>query len=193
MLVLVACDKAEPPTAKSEPQAPSAAPAPAPPPPATPDAAAASAEDAGGDAHAAAAPSGPERPIPRPANTVTLSMPPETQMKAIAYMAAMRAPRPDDANADLPYAEELAKKMAAGAKGAEVLGAGRQIDVHLVSGCDDQAPAKAVARTGSPLSTLLARGVLVVRCDDAAHQCLQSTRDKADVLCTSAPRGPRKH
>ena len=38
------------------------------------------------------------------------------------------------------------------------------------------------------LATLAAHGVLVVRCNDARTQCLQSTRDPSDVLCTTAPR-----
>ena len=45
-----------------------------------------------------------------------------------------------------------------------------------------------VTRAGLPLSTLYAHGVLVVRCNDAHVQCLQSTRDPTDVLCTTAPR-----
>jgi hypothetical protein len=38
--------------------------------------------------------------------------------------------------------------------------------------------------TGASLTALLAHGVLVVRCADHSLQCLQSTRDANDVLCT---------
>jgi len=34
----------------------------------------------------------------------------------------------------------------------------------------------------------VSHGVLVIRCNDARVQCLQSTRDPEDVLCTTAPR-----
>jgi hypothetical protein len=38
------------------------------------------------------------------------------------------------------------------------------------------------------LPTLLSHGVLVIRCNDAHVQCLESTRDPTDILCTTAPR-----
>jgi hypothetical protein len=66
---------------------------------------------------------------------------------------------------------------------------GRQIDLLMGGGCDDQAPKRAVVqRAGVTFATLLSRGILVVRCNDAHVQCLQSTRDATDVLCTTAPR-----
>ena len=49
----------------------------------------------------------PERPIPRPQTTVGMTMPEETQMKAITYMAAMRSPHPGDPSADSAYAADL--------------------------------------------------------------------------------------
>jgi hypothetical protein len=158
------------------------------------------------DAAPAAAPAAesmPPRPVPRSSPTVTSSMPAETQMRAIAYMSAMVQPHVDDAPADAKYAEALATQLKPIAlsldKGAadekaklnrvEVGSGGRKIDILLASGCDAQAPMRAVVtRANVTLSTLLAHGVLVVRCNDARVQCLQSTRDPTDVLCTTAPR-----
>lgn len=164
-------------------------------------------EDTGAAAASAAPDSGPkavpmpERPIPRPQTTVGSGMPIEVQQKAIAYMVAMRAPRIDDPAADEAYANDLATKlrpillsMDSGAdKGrmnrVEVIAKGRQIDLLMASGCDDKTPLRAVVtRGGTPLAVLASRGVLVVRCNDAKIQCLQSTRDPEDVLCTTAPR-----
>jgi hypothetical protein len=142
----------------------------------------------------------PERPVPKTSPTVGAAMPPEVQMKAIAYMASMRAPREGDAPADASYAEEIKKKLGpiamsldsnkgAGTNRVEVVAGGRQIDLLMGGGCDDQAPKRAVVqRAGVTFATLLSRGILVVRCNDAHVQCLQSTRDATDVLCTTAPR-----
>ena len=143
----------------------------------------------------------PERPIPRPQTMVGSGMSIEVQQKAIAYMIAMRAPHPDDVAADSAYASDLASKlkpivlsMDTGADKArydriEVVAGGRQIDLMMASGCDEHAPMRAVVnRAGVPLSALVSHGVLVVRCNDARIQCLQSTRDPDDVLCTTAPR-----
>jgi intracellular sulfur oxidation DsrE/DsrF family protein len=128
-------------------------------------------------------------------------MPIDVQQRAIAYMVAMRAPHLDDAAADPAYAEELVNKlkpivlsMDSGADKArmnrvEVVANGRQIDLLMASGCDEKTPLRAVVtRAGTPLSTLLQHGMLVVRCNDSRIQCLQSTRDPDDVLCTTAPR-----
>jgi hypothetical protein len=127
----------------------------------------------------------------------------ETQMKAIAYMAAMGEAHPDDPNADPDYAASLAsmlKPIVLGLdKGAaedkarldrvEVVANGRKIDLLMAGGCGAETPMRAVVtRGGTPLATLAAHGVLVVRCNDAHTQCLQSTRDPTDVLCTTAPR-----
>lgn len=143
----------------------------------------------------------PERPIPKPGTMVSASAPEETQLKAIGYMVAMRTPHPDDAPVDEAYAADLVEKLKpvvrAMDKGADkakwnrvdMIGKGRQIDLYLSDGCDAKAPLGAVTqRLGIPLSTLRTRGVLVVRCNDTKHQCLQSTRDSDDVLCTTAPR-----
>ena len=143
----------------------------------------------------------PERPVPRPQTMVGSGMSIEVQQKAIAYMVAMRAPHPDDVAADPAYANDLAAKlrpialsMDNGADKArmnrvDVVANGRQIDLLLASGCDEHAPQRAVVnRAGAPLATLVSHGVLVVRCNDAKVQCLQSTRDPDDVLCTTAPR-----
>lgn len=143
----------------------------------------------------------PERPVPRPQTMVGSGMPIETQQKAIAYMVAMRAPHLDDAAADPTYAADLVTKlkpivlsMDSGADKArmdrvDVVANGRQIDLLMAGGCDEKTPMRAVvSRAGVPFATLVAHGVLVIRCNDARVQCLQSTRDPDDVLCTTAPR-----
>jgi hypothetical protein len=130
-------------------------------------------------------------------------MPAEVQMQAIAYMAAMGAPRFDDPNADAQWAGDLAEKLKPITRGmdrgspedkekldrVEVASGGRRIDLMMAAGCDADAPMRAVVtRGGQTLATLFGHGVLVVRCNDARVQCLQSTRDPTDVLCTTAPR-----
>jgi hypothetical protein len=143
----------------------------------------------------------PERPVPRPQTMVGSGMPIETQQKAIAYMVAMRAPHLDDVPADPTYAADLVSKlkpivlsMDSGADKArmdrvEVVANGRQIDLLMAGGCDEKTPLRAVvSRAGVPFATLVSHGVLVIRCNDARIQCLQSTRDPDDVLCTTAPR-----
>jgi hypothetical protein len=131
---------------------------------------------------------------------VSASAPIEQQQKAIAYMVAMRAPRVDEQNSDPAYANDLATKLKpivmsidTGAdkrlNRVEVAANGRQIDLLMAGGCDEHTPVKAVVqRAGTPLATLVLHGVLVIRCNDAQKQCLQSTRDPDDVLCTTAPR-----
>jgi hypothetical protein len=145
----------------------------------------------------------PPRPIPKPALTVGSGMPAETQMKAIAYMAAMSQPGPGDANAEPEFAANLALQLRPITMGmdkgspedklrlnrVEVVGSGRRIDLLMADGCDARAPQIAVVqRGGTSFVTLQAHGVLVVRCNDSHVQCLQSTRDPSDVLCTTAPR-----
>ena len=144
----------------------------------------------------------PPRPIPKPAMTVGSGMPAETQMKAIAYMAAMGQPGPGDANADADYASGLAAQLKPVLMGmdrgsaeeklrldrVEVVGSGRRIDLLMADGCDARAPQQAAARIGATFVTLQAHGVLVLRCNDSHTQCLQSTRDPGDILCTTAPR-----
>ena len=145
----------------------------------------------------------PTRPVPKTSPTVGAGMPAQVQMEAIAYMTAMGQPRFDDANADpdwaATFAERLRPVVRSLDKGSaedkekldrvEIIGGGRKIDLLMAAGCDAEAPSRAVVtRTSTPLSTLLAHGVLVVRCNDARAQCLQSTRDPTDVLCTTAPR-----
>jgi hypothetical protein len=143
----------------------------------------------------------PERPVPKPETMVTQNMPEEVQMKAISYMVAMRAPHPDDANADEAYASDLVTKLKpvvlamdhgpdkARWNRVEMIASGRQIDVYMSEGCDAKTPFNAVVqRLNVPLPTLLSHGVLVLRCNDTKRQCLQSVRDQDDVLCTTAPR-----
>jgi hypothetical protein len=145
----------------------------------------------------------PPRPIPKGASTVGQGMPQDVQMQAITYMMAMQAPHDDDPMADPAYAEGLAKRLAPVVasidKGSpadkarlgrtETQAGGRRVDLLMASGCDAQLPMTAVVRRGgTSLTELLAHGVLVVRCNDAHWQCLQSTRDPEDVLCTTAPR-----
>jgi hypothetical protein len=144
----------------------------------------------------------PPRPIPKPAMTVGSGMPAETQMKAIAYMSAMGQPGPGDANADPDYAAALALSLKpitlSMDKGpaeeklrldrVEVVASGRRLDLLMADGCDARTPQQAAARVGATFVTLQAHGVLVIRCNDSHVQCLQSTRDPSDVLCTTAPR-----
>jgi hypothetical protein len=126
----------------------------------------------------------PPRPVPTSSPTVRITMPMQVQMQAIEYMAAMQAPQPSDAPADAAYARSIATALGALGK-AEVASGGRQIDVTMPKGCDATLPKEAIARrTSASLLTLLSHGVLVVRCTDREVQCLQSTRDADDVLCT---------
>ncbi len=125
----------------------------------------------------------PPRPVPTSSPTVRITMPMDVQLQAIQYMAAMQAPQPDDAPADPAYAQTIATGLNAVGK-TEVISGGRLVDVKLAKGCDATLPKESVARhTGALLTTLLAHGVLVVRCTDHEIQCLQSTRDADDVIC----------
>jgi hypothetical protein len=126
----------------------------------------------------------PPRPVPTSSPTVRVTMPIDVQLQAIQYMAAMQAPQPDDAAADPAYAQSIASALAAVGK-SEVASGGRRIDIALARGCDATLPRQSIARhTAASLEALLAHGVLVVRCADHELQCLQSTRDADDVLCT---------
>jgi hypothetical protein len=126
----------------------------------------------------------PTRPVPTSSPTVLITMPIDVQLQAIQYMAAMQAPQPGDAAADPTYAKAIADSLR-GAGRPDVVSSGRRIDVLMEKGCDATLPRQLVARsTGASLTTLLAHGVLVVRCADHGLQCLQSTRDADDVLCT---------
>jgi len=162
----------------------------------------------GGSAVTDAAPSStwdgsmPPRPIPRPSMTVGAGMPAEVQMKAIAYMTAMSQPRFDDAPADAVFAGNLAQQLRPALLAfdhgsaedkqrldrVEVIGSGRRIDLLMAEGCNSELPRAATQRVSASFVSLLAHGVLVVRCNDSRVQCLQSTRDPSDVLCTTAPR-----
>jgi hypothetical protein len=179
--LLAACDKSGP---LADLDASSPWPVPAAPSPA-PSASPASAAPAS----AAAAPSAtartvPPRPVPTTSPTVRITMPVDVQLQAIQYMAAMQAPQPNDASADPAYATQIADLLKALGK-PDVVSSGRRIDIQMAKGCDATLPRQAIARyTGSSLPVLLAHGVLVVRCADRELQCLQSTRDADDVLCT---------
>jgi hypothetical protein len=127
----------------------------------------------------------PPRPVPTSSPTVLITMPEDVQLQAIQYMSAMQAPQPDDAPADPIYAKQLAEQLH-GVGRTDVISSGRRIDILLEKGCVATLPREAVARhtAAASLTTLLAHGVLVVRCADHKIQCLQSTRDADDVLCT---------
>ena len=196
MFHVIACDD-KPDASKAAPTATSSVSAS---PASAGDAATATADDGGAEAGPKAL-SMPERPVPRPQTMVGSGMPIEVQQKAIAYMVAMRAPRIDDPPADPAFANDLATKLKpiamsmdnGPAKGTmnrvEIVANGRQIDILMSGGCADKTPMRAVTtRANTPLAQLASRGVLVVRCNDAKIQCLQSTRDPDDVLCTTAPR-----
>ena len=110
-------------------------------------------------------------------------MPIETQLQAIQYMAAMQAPQPDDSPVDPEYAKGVAARLAAVGQ-PDVISSGRLIDIAMAKGCEATVPRESLARhTGASLNSLLAHGVLVVRCRDHELECLQSTRDADDVLC----------
>lgn len=124
----------------------------------------------------------PPRPVPTTNPTVTITMPMETQLQAIQYMSAMKAPQPGDAPADPDYAKQMADRLR-GLGRPDVISSGREVEVK-VSKCDATLPKLAVARqTGATLGVLLAHGMLVVACIDHNVECLQSTRDADDVLC----------
>src|SRR5580704_19274709 len=124
----------------------------------------------------------PPRPVPTSSPTVRISMPMDVQLQAIQYMAAMQAPQPDDAPADPAYAQTIASGLSADGN-TEVSSTGRLIDIHMSKGCDATMPRESIAtHTGASLTTLLAHGILVIRCADHELQCLQSTRDADDVL-----------
>lgn len=125
----------------------------------------------------------PPRPVPTSSPTVRVTMPIETQLQAIQYMAAMQAPQPNDSPADPEYAKGVAARLAAVGQ-PDVISSGRLIDIVMAKGCDATVPRESLARhTGASLNSLLAHGVLVVRCRDRELECLQSTRDADDVLC----------
>lgn len=143
----------------------------------------------------------PDRPIPKGQTMVGMGAPEEVQMKAITYMAAMRSPRPGDANADPTYAADLVAKLKPVILGldkgpdkakwnrVDVVANGREINLLMSQGCDEGTPKRAVVNgAGIQLSTLLQHGVLVIKCNDTKIQCLQSTRDPDDVLCTTGIR-----
>jgi hypothetical protein len=126
----------------------------------------------------------PPRPVPTTSPTVLITMPEQVQLQAIQYMAAMQAPQPSDAPADPAYAKQIADQLRAVGR-TDVVSSGRRIDMLIEKGCDATLPRESIARhTGAALTTLLTHGVLVVRCADRRLQCLQSTRDANDVLCT---------
>jgi hypothetical protein len=140
----------------------------------------------------------PERPVPKPETMVSQTAPDEVQMKAMTYMVAMRAPHPDDPNADEAYATDLMNKLRPISvsmdpgdnkqkwNSAEVEAGGRQVLLKMSAGCDAKMPFTAlVSRANVPLATARSHGVLVIKCADQKKQCLQSTRDPDDVLCTT--------
>ena len=144
----------------------------------------------------------PPRPIPKPRTTVGSGDTEETQLKAIAYMQAMVQPHDGDPILDDAWVKTFATQLepinknldkgAAAQKAklnkVELVGAGRQINLLMASGCEEQIPARAAQAASATLTTLHDHGVLVIRCNDARVQCLQSTREQDDILCTTAPR-----
>ncbi len=172
LLALAGCDKSGP--LADLPPAPSSGPASAAP------------EAPPGDGGPPPAPTRamPPRPVPTSSPTVRITMPMDVQLQAIQYMAAMQAPQPNDAPADPAYAASIAESLKSLGR-TDVFSSGRRIDIIMPKGCDATLPRGAIARqTGASLTVLLAHGVLVVKCIDHEVQCLQSTRDADDVLCT---------
>ncbi len=145
----------------------------------------------------------PQRPVPKGTATVNYTMPEDVQMLANGYMNAMATPHPEDALIDAPFVAQLQEQLKPAAealdKGSkaeraklgvlvQTTGGGRRIDVLMIAGCDADMPKRLALKAGYTLDNLLIHGVLVVRCNDHSAQCLQSTRDSEDVLCTTAPR-----
>lgn len=144
----------------------------------------------------------PPRPVPKPQTTVGAGESQETQMKAIGYMNAMVQPRPDDPIVDDAWVKSFIETLKPIVRGldkgtpeakarlnkVEMVAGGRKLDLLMASGCDDQVPTRAAQAGSAPLDVLYQHGVLVVRCNDSRVQCLQSTREKDDLLCTTAPR-----
>ena len=83
------------------------------------------------------------------------------------------------------YAEFPAKGRATGGVRSQRFLKG---ETELALAWAGPAPAHAVGSTGLTLGTLHDHGVLVVACHDSKAQCLQSTRDTTDILCTQAPK-----
>ncbi|MEO8798110.1 MAG: hypothetical protein ABI551_09515 [Polyangiaceae bacterium] len=154
----------------------------------------------GADAAAASPYPMPERPVPKTSPTVGIYAPLETQQKTISYMAAMAAPHPDDPFVDEAYVKSLVDKLKpvvasmdrgpdkAKAEHIDIIGGGRRIDLTFSLGCEAETPGHVIGSTGVTLGTLHDHGVLVVACHDSRAQCLQSTRDPTDILCTQAPK-----
>lgn len=153
------------------------------------------------DAAAASYPM-PDRPVPKESPTVGIYAPLEVQQKAISYMAAMAAPHPDDPYVDNDFVKSFSDRMkpivtsmdrgSASEKAKEekvdVIGGGRRIDLTFALGCEAETPAHAIGGLGMTVTTLHDHGILVVACHDSRAQCLQSTRDSTDILCTQAPK-----
>jgi hypothetical protein len=127
----------------------------------------------------------PPRPVPTASPTVLITMPQEVQLQAIQYMAAMQAPQSSDAPADPAYAKQIADQLRAVGR-TDVISSGRRIDILLEKrGAMRRYRENPSPATPAQLSRHCSRtGVLVVRRADHALQCLQSTRDANDVLCT---------
>jgi hypothetical protein len=176
LLLLAACDKSGP-LAELDASSVAIAPSPSPAPASSAALAASSAMHAGRVM--------PPRPVPTSSPTVLITMPEDVQLQAIQYMAAMQAPQHDDPPADPNYSKQIADELHGVGK-TDVISSGRRIDIQMEKGCDATLPREAIARhtAASSLTTLLAHGILVVRCADHQIQCLQSTRDADDVLCT---------
>ena len=68
----------------------------------------------------------------------------------------------------------------------DVVANGREIDLMMSAGCAETTPNKAVVqRLSTPWNLLVLHGVFVVKCADSKIQCLQSTREPDDILCTT--------
>jgi len=101
-------------------------------------------------------------------------MPIDVQLQAIQYMAAMQAPQPSDAPADPTFAKQIADGLAPLGRPTSSRADGSSIS-KMAKGCNATLPRESIAqRTGASLTTLLAHGVLVVRCTDHELQCCRA-------------------
>jgi len=81
----------------------------------------------------------PPRPVPTSSPTVRITMPIDTQLQAIQYMAAMQAPQRRDAPADPTFAKQIATGWPRSAR-PTFISSGRLIDFKMAKGCNATLP-----------------------------------------------------
>ena len=125
----------------------------------------------------------PPRPVPTSSPTVLITMPMETQLLAIQYMAAMQAPQPGDAPADPDYGKTIADAFRPLGK-TDVISSGRLIEVKMEKGCDATLPKSAVARyTGATLGRFSPTGCS--SCAAATTRCSACRARATRTTCSA--------